>query len=116
MKAKLGTTKAIEFAPLQFATTAKEALHGLLSRRGIGPYTVDGYSIADLIEKMIAMRHAEMERLKDDKIARLRAALEEIVTTRPPRPGPGIDWFQEWKNLAFRLKGIARKALSNEQE
>jgi len=43
----------IEFAPLQFAATAKEALDGLLSYRGIGPYTVDRLNISDLIQRMI---------------------------------------------------------------
>jgi hypothetical protein len=48
------------------------------------------------------------------EIAKLRAALEEIVATVPPERSP--DWFMTWKQLFFAVKGIARKALANEQE
>jgi hypothetical protein len=54
--------KRFEYAPRQFAETAKEALEGLLWRRGIGPHTEDGDSVADLIEMMI---EDKIERLAD---------------------------------------------------
>jgi hypothetical protein len=51
---------------------------------------------------------------RDGEIAKLRAALEEIVATVPPERSP--DWFMTWKQLFFAVKGIARKAITNEQE
>jgi hypothetical protein len=57
--------KSIEFAPFQFANTAKDGLDGLLTRRGIGPYTVDHYSIVDLIEKMIDERIEALGNIAD---------------------------------------------------
>jgi hypothetical protein len=50
-----------------------------------------------------------LERVRYD----LRAALQEIVITDPP--ATSMDWFAEWKNLVFRLKGIARRALEGSQ-
>ena len=55
----------------------------------------------------MAGRAAQLQR----EIERLRAALLEILTKDPDANPP--DWFQEWRRLVFRLKGIARAALED---
>jgi hypothetical protein len=61
---------------------------------------------------------AYIDRLEADN-DKLRAALEQIVKTDPPPVSEHLDeslvWFFEWKNLVFKLKGIARKALAEKE-
>jgi hypothetical protein len=65
--------------------------------------------------KELYFANTEIEQLRTERDALftinegLRAALQQIVITDPP--ATSMDWFAEWKNLVFRLKGIARRAL-----
>jgi len=88
---------------------------------------IDELLVDDAIsETLIRGLRAEVAKLRNDLTtqldlhdkavddnAKLRAALQEIVITDPP--ATSMDWFAEWKNLVFRLKGIARRALERSQ-
>lgn len=71
----------------------------------------EGVEGPENIQKWIDL-HVRLDECQAE-IERLRAALRQITETDPAPIG---DWFAAWKHLAFKLKGIARTALEQNDD